>query len=104
MGFDGRILVDADGKPVVVEEGDRLVTGEAGLTYVVRKDGTVVSPDGKLLLGPDGKPFELKPNEKLVVGDDGRVYVQRADGTLVDVRTGKPVRRPDGKPLIVPEG
>merc|ERR1712096_83859 len=85
VGPDGRLLMGADGQPIQIELGDRLIFGDDGQVYIQRADGTIIGPYGGVVREASGKPLKVLPGDKLVIGRDGQAYLQRADGTIVGV-------------------
>ncbi|MDH6576752.1 toxin glutamine deamidase domain-containing protein [Kitasatospora sp. MAP5-34] len=117
LGPDGRVMTDASGNPVLVDQNGKTVPGVEGVTVerdahgrpIVGPDGavSVVGADGMpvvgLAVGANGKPLTDATGQPLLVGADGTVAGSGL--TLAFDQNGKPLTDAHGRPeLLGPDG
>ena len=104
ISSDGRaILTDANGNPILDENGFGHYTPILSATPSGDPLEPVKLPDGTPLTTPDGKPIIAPPGTVPVIGPDGKPVT--APGGVYTGPDGKPVSIPAGTPvLMLPDG
>ncbi|GAA2129366.1 hypothetical protein GCM10009760_00550 [Kitasatospora kazusensis] len=113
LGPDGRVLTDASGNPVLVDQNGKTVTGVDGVTIERDQHGRpIIGPDGSVsVVGADGMPvvgLALDASGKPLTDATGQPVLVGADGTVggSDVMLalgpdGKPVTDAHGRPELM---